>query len=934
MSNSINPYVAGPPVRLQDFVGRERIIDKILSGLQSLYPISTSVVGDRRVGKTSLLRYLSDSRVCTHPEGCVFAFSDVRALGRPLDEASFFCSLAREIKRQAGLGDDVQDRETFRGLLEDLTHTGKRVVLLLDEFDAVYEEKAVLDLADFTYFLRSLMSSELATCVVASVKPLNELDPARIASPFNNAFSVVRLGLFEPQEAEQLVVRSASSGISLLPYVDLLLDLSGCHPYLLQLVCQIAFDKAVAGQTPSEAELNEIEIEFFARARETFKHVLNQSDEWREALIALSDNRPLSRHVHTLRELAEYGYVLHERGSYRLFSRTFKAYIREWLQKEGLAEASAIVERQLLLSGKVCPDTLDQTSPAIRHPAIEKFHQDHPELDLKFDQGSGELSLQHRERWENTLERWYQFEQLVQGEQIPSSSELVCLTKAMLQSALELDTAEGAPQTNRRSIQSMVLDTERAFESTRLPAKLLVLFLTKPSIEEDNLTEIRHNVPPSLSPRTVLLVLAGNQVDVQRTQKLLDGKLKTAFAVDVIAVGRDDLLRFSIAKDAHRALRQLLLNEIDLRTISPYVTTGPTPDNVFVGRQQELRQLSERLGTASAVIVGGRRIGKTSILNRLYHRLEIAGSRPFYLDCSPTPGKGAFLKNIACLCFGSGAQPKSSLTELVMCLPQDRPIVFLLDEVDKLIDPDRQVGYPLFTEIRTLTQSGCCRFVLCGEYKLSTALRDPEGPLFNLATVQIIGRLDSHAVRVLVTHPMRQLEVQLIGEEDIVQRIYGFTSGHPNVVQRFCHKLILRLNERADRRLTLADVEEIIRDPGFVRTDFLETYWERATVLEKLASLVMVKNPQARLPTAVQSALQAEGVQANLESVHGALKRLVELRNILAHSPTGYTFAVTAFPEILSGSVWLQEWIAFNREIYLNRGNVIPMPASGIPNER
>jgi hypothetical protein len=131
------------------------------------------------------------------------------------------------------------------------------------------------------------------------------------------------------------------------------------------------------------------------------------------------------------------------------------------------------------------------------------------------------------------------------------------------------------------------------------------------------------------------------------------------------------------------------------------------------------------------------------------------------------------------------------------------------------------------------------------------------------------------------------------------------------------------LNERQDRRITLEDVEAIITDPDFLRRDFLDTYWERASILEKLVSLVMIRDGTARTLTGVRSALAREGINANLNSVDGALERLVDLRNILKHTPTGYDFAVTAFLHVLSQSLRLDDLIALNREIYQAQGDVV-----------
>src|SRR5512139_1859208 len=60
MDNRRNPFRFGPPVASPDgFFGRREIIDALLGSVAQGTPCS--IVGERRIGKTSLLNYL------THP---------------------------------------------------------------------------------------------------------------------------------------------------------------------------------------------------------------------------------------------------------------------------------------------------------------------------------------------------------------------------------------------------------------------------------------------------------------------------------------------------------------------------------------------------------------------------------------------------------------------------------------------------------------------------------------------------------------------------------------------------------------------------------------------------------------------------------------------------------------------------------------------------
>jgi len=255
--------------------------------------------------------------------------------------------------------------------------------------------------------------------------------------------------------------------------------------------------------------------------------------------------------------------------------------------------------------------------------------------------------------------------------------------------------------------------------------------------------------------------------------------------------------------------------------------------------------------------------------------------------------------------------------DLFQSPPTDKPHVLLLDEADKLIPADRATGWPLFNVLRALANSGHAQVVLSGERILREALQDSTSPLFNFANEMLVGRLDSRAVEELVTQPMKQLEIELVGKEAIVDRIWAFTSGHPNIVQRLCSRLIERLNERGARRITLSDVNAVIEDPQFQEIDFLQTYWEAASPLEKIITLVLSQEARIYRPREVRQLLvQHADVQPGATATKDALDRLVDLRSILKRSQAGYEFAVEAFPLVLANTTTIEDLIEVLVEQY------------------
>jgi hypothetical protein len=417
--------------------------------------------------------------------------------------------------------------------------------------------------------------------------------------------------------------------------------------------------------------------------------------------------------------------------------------------------------------------------------------------------------------------------------------------------------------------------------------------------------------------KVALLIVFADLTNIREVEHLLD-KFNKNFAYDIILLEQESLEYIFRAEDPTKALREFVLKRIDLLSVSPFITKGPTNDSVFFGREQELREVSEHLRSASYACIGGRRIGKSSFLGRL-HRLVLpkAGFCSLYHDCSTTPTPNLFLTTS--VRNWQPPLPNKAITfdQLIKSLPTNKPLVLLLDEADILITADRRDGWPLFNMLRALSNSGRAQVVLSGERTLRDSLRDPTGPLFNFTNEILLGPLDYQAVEELVTRPMRQMEIELENEHYIIQLIWDFTSGHPNIIQHLCRRLIEYLNKQGTRVINSEIVEVIIDDPKFQEEDFLETYWERATPLERIISLLMAQQEKPYSLQAVLNLLTIRDLHPEPEVVKAALDRLVYLRSILVRNPVGYEFAVKAFPKVLTKSMTVEDLLIDLKSQYL-----------------
>lgn len=432
--------------------------------------------------------------------------------------------------------------------------------------------------------------------------------------------------------------------------------------------------------------------------------------------------------------------------------------------------------------------------------------------------------------------------------------------------------------------------------------------------------------------RVALLLAPATSEQIQHIRRMLDAQVRQVHACDVVVVNHDDIKMIVRSHTPEQALRRAVLAQVNIQNYAAFIVNGSTPDHMFFGREAELRTVCENVRVTSYAVIGGRRIGKTSLLSRLHRvRLPAVGFRTLYLDCSTVSTYEAFL-NAPIRDWKPDVPPQAPMTfgNLILghgqnrAFQSDRPLVMLLDEVDKLVPSDRANDWRLFNALRAMANSGRVQVVLGGERTLRDALRDASSPLFNFTNEMLIGRLEFHAVVELITKPMEQLNVELDDPINIVRRIYDFTSGHPNVVQRLCRRLIERLDQTNTRQLTLEIVNQALEDPDFIRKDFLETYFSRASTLEHLCALLMAGNLELRRLSAVHEALSRFEVAATLNQVDAALERLVDMRNILERTRDGYDFAVSAFPLIIAQSARLSDWINLRREVFARAGDIAP----------
>jgi hypothetical protein len=476
---------------------------------------------------------------------------------------------------------------------------------------------------------------------------------------------------------------------------------------------------------------------------------------------------------------------------------------------------------------------------------------------------------------------------------------------AMLGSALNA----GLVETGKDHLDTWftsVLETSRLFgdDAPAIP----ILFQRQGELDEANRVLLLNFLSGELKhPYSIGVIVLWTQ-DVTATRILEIREKMTRHAMDIVVAGIADILGILQSPEPGNAFRRLVLSQAT--TQSAFIVEGPVPDAMFFGRAKEIAEILRYLGhERSCVLMGGRRSGKTSILWRL-HRLVLPdnGFRSVFCGVGAVRTPDEFFQlstqNMRPIIAAPvpGNMPRT-IHELLEAPPGDKPLVLLLDEVDKIVDLDSRHGWIISSRLRAAVNSGL-RIVICGERTLLSAGQDTSTPLANLGTPLVLGPLEYHDVELLISDPFSQLGIELVDPPAICKCVFDFTSGHPNIVQRIGRSLVRGINQRKVKRVTVGDVKAVITEPAFQRDDFLEIYWERASYLEKIVSLLMVQDSHVRTLPAVAAALSEKcSLSLPADEVYEALIRLTKLRLILKQQPTGFEFAVEAFPRVAAGTM-------------------------------
>ncbi len=354
-----NPYIYRGPIQNRGaFIGRDHECAEIATFLRGNQSIS--IVGPRKIGKTSLLFHLLDTTVQRSldlgPE-FLWVYMDCEVLAEGSHQEIYdqmvseiqIAMVDRGIDWENEVDPTTEDRGRigFERVLRFINRLGYRVVMMLDEFERLSVNPSLN--VNFFNALRSAASRYQLAFVTASARPLIQLtfsgkSSEILSSPFFNIFAVLFLGLFPEGEARQAICTPAElAGRPFsAPTVDEIYDLVGGHPLGIQIASFHNFDPSVNGAAREERITLEITPHY-----EYYWQSLNNSEQRtltriREAVEEATNNTTLRG---ILRDLVQKCLLIQVGHDYRFPSQSWENFVAgraseekklPWSQKHSL----------------------------------------------------------------------------------------------------------------------------------------------------------------------------------------------------------------------------------------------------------------------------------------------------------------------------------------------------------------------------------------------------------------------------------------------------------------------------------------------------------------------------------------------------------------------------------------------------------------------
>lgn len=311
-----NPFNFSKTAKKGDFYNRKDEIDMAIELTKNLQCFS--VVGERRIGKTSFLEYILSEEVLKEhkidTEKYVIVHLGIDSpYGVTKDE--FIGSIIEKIRKITQI--EIESKiiyKKFENYVDRLAKDEKNLIIALDEFECI---EPILD-EDFSPWLKSIFEKKNVMAITASRTTIKEMGRDSKPSPLYGIFHNIFLGIFERKETERMLFEMfLKGGMNLsTETISFLASLSGGNPYLIQVVGFHYYLKRL-----NRSEFKEMIID---QVKDIFTGYWEHLSEEEKVFLLDIEN---SKNDGIAYKLRRKGFIMKEDGKWKIFSPLFEEFI-------------------------------------------------------------------------------------------------------------------------------------------------------------------------------------------------------------------------------------------------------------------------------------------------------------------------------------------------------------------------------------------------------------------------------------------------------------------------------------------------------------------------------------------------------------------------------------------------------------------------------
>ena len=382
----MNPFTFGNPIKEPArFYGRTADIRQITNRLLSSAHESTSIIGERRIGKTSLLNYLANPEVSAGlgltPDKFCLVYVDFQGL-TDITPQRFWQRVLKKMERSIcdkslvpsiqKLGEQSNfDLFDLEDLFEASMNKGLTIVLLMDEFEYVTENPNFR--SDFFGGLRALAIHHGVALIPATRRELVDLchsDEIK-GSPFFNIFANIVLRPFSRAEVDELLEGyTRENELALTPQEkDFIWGLGGGYPIFVQMAGHYLLEgraQGLSGDSLTKFAASSFDQQADAHFTYLWSHCSESEKITLLILLTLGMQKPSKKTAPNLENLARIrarapqdlvalgkrGLIVERDGVYGLFSSSLERWVRQEIVAAPGEEETQITADEWLKSGK------------------------------------------------------------------------------------------------------------------------------------------------------------------------------------------------------------------------------------------------------------------------------------------------------------------------------------------------------------------------------------------------------------------------------------------------------------------------------------------------------------------------------------------------------------------------------------------------------